>query len=379
MVSLSKKLTSLVQAADDPDLLIYAFSHVGAGVPNDDRSRGFRGRVEAIRRQLLLKLLSGGMKLQQREQMKERLLALQLFQKGTLNVLMRRFSSANAEELSLPVSNYDPWVRFLAIQSIGWRRLHLESDLIKRLNDPDPVVRDAAHTSLIQVARGTDFGPYPGSSRRGINRSIEKWQQWPALQQNAWPVKPVKDTAIAAEKQAKPTTLEMVPVLLVHDDKPALSSGVAKACDELINAKGAEQISILARLRHGKNSDGSEALALAIPKLSGDIQQQARDALTERLTRLPSATLRDKLQDDNPEVRSAAALACGRKIAKNHIADLVQLLDDPEMAVMQSARVALTELSGEDFGPPSDADRRGRADAVAAWRKWWKERQDKQK
>jgi HEAT repeat protein len=120
-------------------------------------------------------------------------------------------------------------------------------------------------------------------------------------------------------------------------------------------------------------------LALAIPKLSGDIQQQARDALTERLTRMTAATLRDKLQDDNPEVRCAAALACGRKIAREHIPDLLQLLDDPEMAVVQSARVALTELTGEDFGPTSDADRRGRADAVVAWRKWWKEHQDKQK
>jgi hypothetical protein len=72
-------------------------------------------------------------------------------------------------------------------------------------------------------------------------------------------------------------------------------------------------------------------------------------------------------------------LACGRKIAKEHIGELLQLLVDPEMAVIQSARVALTELSGEDFGPSSDADRRGRAEAVAAWRQWWKERHDKPK
>jgi hypothetical protein len=64
-------------------------------------------------------------------------------------------------------------------------------------------------------------------------------------------------------------------------------------------------------------------------------------------------------------------LACGRKIAKDHIADLLNLLNDPEMDVVQSARVALTELSGEDFGPARDADRSGRSDAVAAWRKWW--------
>jgi hypothetical protein len=230
------------------------------------------------------------------------------------------------------------------------------------------------------LARGTDFGPVPGSSRRGIDRSIEKWSQWLALQRSAAPEKSGKDTDIsAAGKQAKPATLEIVPVVLVHDEKPAISAVVAKKRDELINANREEQQSMLAHLRDAKDSDSTETIALAIPKLSGDIQQQARDALTGRLTRLPAATLRDKLQDDNPEVRCAAALACGRKIAKDHIADLLQLLDDPEMAVVQSARIALTELSGEDFGPTSDADRRGRGDAVAAWHKWWKERQDKQK
>ncbi|MHB1422264.1 MAG: HEAT repeat domain-containing protein [Gemmataceae bacterium] len=88
------------------------------------------------------------------------------------------------------------------------------------------------------------------------------------------------------------------------------------------------------------------------------------------------ATLRDKLQDDNVEVRCAAALACGRKNSKEVMPDLLQLLDDPEMDVIQTARIVLTELSNQDFGPKSDAERRGRTEA-AAWREWWKERQSK--
>jgi hypothetical protein len=39
--------------------------------------------------------------------------------------------------------------------------------------------------------------------------------------------------------------------------------------------------------------------------------------------------------------------------------------------------VALSELTGEDFGPTSDDDGQGRTEAADAWRNWWKERQDK--
>lgn len=278
---------------------------------------------------------------------------------------------ADRDTLRSRLRDENPVVRQITLQVIAQRRFPLAGDLIDLLRDSNNSA--IAHEALVRVARGTDFGPFPGSSRRGIDGAIAKWRNWLALQQGAAPEKP----SITAAKQTQPATLEMVPLVLVQDDKPALSSGITKACDELVNARGDQQMSALARLRDAKNSDSAATISLAIPKLSGDIQQQAREALTERLTRLPSAVLRDKLQDDNPEVRSAAALACGRKIAKDQIAELLQLLDDPEMAVVQSARVALTELSGEDFGPTGDVDRRGHAEAAAAWRKWWKERQNK--
>ncbi len=156
-----------------------------------------------------------------------------------------------------------------------------------------------------------------------------------------------------------------------------VSKDTTHLSDELVDATGDEQKLILERLREAKGSEFTEALAQAIPKLSEDFQAEAREALTRRLTRLTATALRDKLQDDNLEVRCAAALACGRKIAKTHIADLLQLLDDPEMDVVVSARVALTELTGEDFGPTRDADPQGRADAAEAWRNWWQERQAK--
>jgi hypothetical protein len=386
------KLSSLVQAADDPMVLLYVIKNLGGGVPNH---ACFASTVQTMREDAMRSLISGQWRVnrirsRQLEKIEDQImpallkqqeqqLTVLLFRQASLNHFIDKLSREKEDTLRKHLKVEDPLLRLLALSAIGRRHLHLEQDLIEQLRDPNPTIQEATREALVYVTRGTDFGPIPGASQRTRERSIEKWQQWLALQRSTSQEKSATDAAIADGKRTKPGSLEIVPLLLVHDDKPALSSGAAKACDELVNGNSEEQRSMLARLRHAKDSESTEALALAIPKLSGDIQQQARDALTERLTRLPSAELIDKLQDDNPEMRCAAALAVGRKIAKERIADLVQLLEDPEMAVVQSARVALTELSGEDFGPTSDADRRGRGDAVAAWRKWWKERHDKQK
>ncbi|HEY7313263.1 MAG TPA: HEAT repeat domain-containing protein [Gemmataceae bacterium] len=240
-----------------------------------------------------------------------------------------------------------------------------------------------AHIALVRVARGTDFGPIPGSAQSGIARSIEKWQHWLALQNGESPDSLGKGDAIAAAGESgKIDPAKAVNLVLDHGNRELQTAlpAVTQLCDELIKAKGDEQMSVLARLRDDKGVDNTDALALAIPKLSaGAAQREARDALAQRLTRMTAKTLRDKLQDDAVEVRRAAALACGRKNATEHIPDLLQLLDDPEVAVIQAARTALKELTGEDFGPTEEAGRRGRTSAAAAWRKWWKEHQDSRK
>jgi HEAT repeat protein len=129
---------------------------------------------------------------------------------------------------------------------------------------------------------------------------------------------------------------------------------------------------VLARLRDTKGVEHTDALVLAIPKLEGSARHAARQALAQRLTRMTAATLRTMLQDDDAEVRRAAAVACGRKKAAEHVPDLLPLLDDPEVEVVQTARAALRALSGEDFGPDEDAEPAVKARAVTAWREWWR-------
>ena len=65
------------------------------------------------------------------------------------------------------------------------------------------------------------------------------------------------------------------------------------------------QEAALEELRDTKGYVNTEALVTAIPHLQGALKEKARDALAERLTRMTDATLRDKLSDDDTEIRSA--------------------------------------------------------------------------
>lgn len=396
MVGLSQKLTSLVKAA--PPLLPYVLINLGRNVfPRPGQDHGFFRRVQSLRNQLTLtfiksvttsSLVRAEDPLQEIERQRledalleigEKALTTKLFQASSLNLFLKKLSVATPELLRTHVGDKDPFVRLLVISTISRRRLHLEKELIERLDDGIPIVREAAHRALVRVARGTDFGPRRGASHTGIARAIAKWSRWQVLQESESPEMIAKRAAQAAlGKRSAIAPLDIASIIFDGKDRPELAEA-GKISEELVNAKGDDQQAVLARMLDSKVAETTDALALAIPKVSGDIQRQARDALTQRLARMTANMLREKLQDDNLEVRRAAALACALKYAKERIPDLLQLLDDPEMDVIQSARQALTELTGEDLGPPRDAPRLRRAEATAAWRKWWKKQQEEQK
>jgi hypothetical protein len=374
-------------------VLSYVIMNLGTGVPSH---ACFGSAVQHMKDTTMALLLSGQwrtnlqlnrLKRQQREiiedqlapvliALRERQLTTLLFQQSSMNLRIKHLYEGTPDLLRQKLNDGNPLIRVLVIFIIGQRRLHLEKELIDHLDDPIPLVREAPHIVLIRVARTTDFGPIPGASQKGIVRSIEKWQHWLALQNGASPDTTEEGKTAAAAKGSKVDPAKAVKLVLDHGNRElqTVSPAVTQLCDELVKTKGDEQMSVLARLRDAKGIDNTDALALAIPKLSGGAaQREARDALAQRLTRMTAKTLRDKLQDDSVEVRRAAALACGRKKADEHIPDLLQLLDDPEVAVIQAARKALKELTGEDFGPIEEAGRRGRASAAAAWRKWYEE------
>jgi hypothetical protein len=151
----------------------------------------------------------------------------------------------------------------------------------------------------------------------------------------------------------------------------AADGEAARLGDELAAAAAGEQERLLQKLRDGKGAVYTDALAHAIHRLGGAIKSQAREALADRLTRMKSATLDDKLRDEETEVRRAAALACAMKEEKEHAPRLIELLEDPEPEVVHAAHAALKSLSNQDFGPARDATRAEVAAAVAAWKVWW--------
>lgn len=162
----------------------------------------------------------------------------------------------------------------------------------------------------------------------------------------------------------------------LRGNRVAAASGqeaaVGRLRDELLRAAPAQQEALLDKLRDGKGAVYTEALAGAIPRLGGALHQKARDALVDRLTRMTSTTLRDKLQDDDAEVRRAAALACAAKRARTHVPDLIPLVEDAEPGVAEAAGTALKALTGEDLGPRPNAGREERVKAASAWMVWWK-------
>jgi HEAT repeat protein len=128
----------------------------------------------------------------------------------------------------------------------------------------------------------------------------------------------------------------------------------------LVSAPDSQKDAALARLNKGKGAAHSDALAAAIPRLTGRWRERARQTLADRLTRMTADTLRDKLRQDDAETRRAAAVAALRKKDASLAPDLRDLLEDADPAVAAAARRALEGLTGKK--PDATAAKGGHAD-----------------
>jgi hypothetical protein len=161
--------------------------------------------------------------------------------------------------------------------------------------------------------------------------------------------------AVGGKRPAKPPLGGKSGIEPVNERSPS------RLADDLLRAPVAEREALLHKLRDAKGVENTEALAFAIPRLEGAARRQAREALAARLTRLTAESLGKYLQDDEAEIRRAAALACARKGLADAVPKLIPLLRDRDAAVAQAAHAALKELTRQDL----DAD-------PAAWQAWWK-------
>ena len=140
---------------------------------------------------------------------------------------------------------------------------------------------------------------------------------------------------------------------------------------ELVSVPATDWLRTLERVRDAKGADYTKALVVAIPKLGGDRQKDARGALAERLTRMTAETLRGMMKGDEVELRRGAVLAAAMKDDKSHVPDLIDRLTDDNDGVSRAARAGLKSLTGEDFGPATGATRAERKTAADVWRTWW--------
>ncbi len=151
-----------------------------------------------------------------------------------------------------------------------------------------------------------------------------------------------------------------------------LSAAADLLKDQVLAADGNARSALVRKLAESDDPAGPTALARAIPYLTSGAQAGVRDALADRLGRLPEADLRDRLSDEDAEIRRAAARACAHREDKGKAltADLIPLLADDDATVADAAHDVLVGATGRDFGPADGATKADREKAKAAWEAW---------
>jgi hypothetical protein len=139
------------------------------------------------------------------------------------------------------------------------------------------------------------------------------------------------------------------------------------------SAKGDKLKELLGELEKRTGETPINVLAgLTNPDVESEIRYLALELLVKNLARQPVSTIKEKLADKRPEVRSAAAwVVADRKLPYGD--ELIEMLSDKDMDVAQAARQALNRLAGgdTDFGPNRSATEAERAMAIKQWREWW--------
>jgi hypothetical protein len=279
-------------------------------------------------------------------------------------------------DLRATLQTRNPARRFAAAYVVGEKFLAWHTDLIPLLEDKSDAVRQAARRSLVilsflalnpqeaqrirsrqhtdpptplaQLQSPVDFGPAPGAGPAARSRAVKEWTQW-------W-----------AGREARLVTN--------YNPTEGYAGESQRLAGALLRADPRQRPQIVARYRDTKGAQYSEALALAIARLSGDDRQPLREALAGRMARMTNQTLGEYLQDEDAELRRAAALGLALRKSTAHFGRVIGLLLDSEPAVERAAHSALVSLSGEDFGPRVNASEEEKIQASAQWRKWWDDR-----
>jgi hypothetical protein len=160
--------------------------------------------------------------------------------------------------------------------------------------------------------------------------------------------------------------------------KSPRSLSTAELAQAASNAKGSQLRSVLTELANRREPEALSALAGVARSADGDARGLARAMLDKGLGRLAAEAVRQKLHDDDAEVRQAAARTVAAKFPAL-AGDVIDLLTDADADVAAAAHKALTALAGgQDYGPAAGANAKELEAARQKWLAWW-EKQSKEK
>jgi hypothetical protein len=122
--------------------------------------------------------------------------------------------------------------------------------------------------------------------------------------------------------------------------------------------RGAKLLAILGELETRRGPEVFLGLAIGATSSEADVRAAARDMLDRYMGKQPAPVVKEKLRDDNAEVRAAALRAAA---AQRLVPELIDLLTDDRTDVRDGAHAALKQANkGEDLGR-----------SPQAWRDWW--------
>lgn len=313
-------------------------------------------------------------------------MALQQLQQLQRQYWERLFLAAiemSQAELRTALKHQSPDRRFAAAYVVGERLLEWQDDLIPLLEDKNEAVRQGARRSLIilsflalnpdearrirsrqssgtatplsKLNKPVDCGPKPGAKLAAQLQAIKQWKAW-------W-----------SDHKARQLGTDQLGSL---EGKEGGDTESGRLAAELVQATPERRLKITALYRDSKGVKYTEALALAIATEKGKERLKLREALKERMTRMTEKTLGRYLEDEDAEIRRAAALGLALKNSKTHFDALIRLLLDPQPFVERAAHSALRSLSGKDFGPKVNATEDEKRAAVNRWQHWWEVKHD---
>jgi hypothetical protein len=212
---ISKKLSRMLMASNDAELLEFAKDTIGAGVERTSHARVLKDMRFAcqMRKSELVRLAAQGPKEPRvmtlpelaeaaRKEKGARLKSVlsELEQRRGPEVLVAlAFAAANADTDSKPfvrglldshlgrqiaavvqqkLKDADAEVRQAAARVVAEKQPRLGGDVIDLLADPLPDVREAARRALTKLSKGEDFGPGENADTAAVEAAQQKWRAW---------------------------------------------------------------------------------------------------------------------------------------------------------------------------------------------------------